>query len=99
MAKIKLQPLEDKVIVQAVEEEDITEGGIVLPQTATKEKSQEGKVVAVGPGKLLENGKRAAMSVKVGDKVVFKKYSPDEIEINEEKYLIISQEDILARIK
>jgi len=98
MSKIKLQPLGDKIIVKPLEEKEVTKGGIVLPQTS-KEKPEKGEVIAVGPGKLLENGKRAGLSVKVGDKVVFKKYGPDEIKIEDKEYLIISEEDILAVIK
>jgi len=98
MSKIKLQPLEDKIIVKPLEEKEVTKGGIVLPQTS-KEKPEKGEVIAVGPGKLLENGKRAGLSVKVGDKVVFKKYGPDEIKIEDKEYLIISEEDILAILK
>ena len=95
MPKIKLQPLGDKIIVKPTEEKEKTPGGIFLPQTS-KEKPEKGEVIAVGPGKLLENGKRAGLSVKVGDKVVFKKYGPDEIKIEDKEYLIISEEDILA---
>jgi len=98
MSKIKLQPLGDKIIVKPLEEKEVTKGGIVLPQTS-KEKPEKGEVIAVGPGKLLENGKRAGLSVKVGDKVVFKKYGPDEIKIEDKEYLIISEEDILAILK
>jgi len=98
MSKINLEPLGDKIIVKPTEEQEVTQSGIVLPQTA-KEKPEKGEVVAVGKGKLLENGERAPLSVKVGDKVVFKKYSPDEIKIDKEEYLIISEDDILAIIK
>lgn len=77
-------------------EEEITKSGIVLPDTVDKERPEKGEVVAVGEGKLLENGQRAPMSVKIGDKVMFKKYSPDEIKIDKEEYLIISESDILA---
>jgi len=98
MSKIKLQPLGDKIIVKPLEEKEVTKGGIVLPQTS-KEKPEKGEVIAVGPGKLLENGKRAGLSVKVGDKVVFKKYGPDEIKIEDKEYLIISEEDVLAILK
>ncbi|NCO23439.1 co-chaperone GroES [bacterium (Candidatus Moisslbacteria) CG12_big_fil_rev_8_21_14_0_65_36_11] len=98
MSKINLEPLGDKIIVKPTEEQEVTQSGIVLPQTA-KEKPEKGEVIAVGKGKLLENGERAPLSVKVGDKVVFKKYSPDEIKIDKEEYLIISEDDILAIIK
>jgi len=98
MSKINLEPLGDKIIIKPTEEQEVTQSGIVLPQTA-KEKPEKGEVIAVGKGKLLENGERAPLSVKVGDKVVFKKYSPDEIKIDKEEYLIISEDDILAIIK
>jgi chaperonin GroES len=95
---MKLKPLNDKIIVKPIKEDERTKSGIVLPQTA-EEKPEKGEVLAVGPGKLLENGQRAPMSVKVGDKVIFKKYSPDEIKVDQEEYLIISEDDILAIIQ
>ncbi len=76
----------------------MTKSGIVLPDTVNKEKPERGEVVAVGEGKLLDSGQRAAMSVKAGDKVMFKKYSPDEIKIDDEEYLVISERDIIAII-
>ncbi|MBI4433762.1 co-chaperone GroES [Candidatus Uhrbacteria bacterium] len=90
-----LRPTHDHVVVQTSKEEMVTKMGIVLPDTV-KEKPEQGKVVAVGPGKILANGNLAAMSVKVGDIVLFKKYSPDEVKVNGEEYLIIRDEDILA---
>ena len=98
MSKLKIKPLGNRVILEAIREDKTTASGIVLPETAEKEKPEEGLVVAIGPGKLLENGQRTKISVKVGDKVVFKKYSPDEIKINKKEYLIISEDDILAII-
>lgn len=95
----KLRPLNDKVIIKPIEEDKTTKVGIVLPDTAEKEKPEKGEVIAVGPGKLLENGSRAPMSVKVGDKVIFKKYSPDEIKINKEEYLVIEESDIIGIIE
>lgn len=97
MSKLNLKPLNDKIIIKPLKEDAVTKAGIVLPQTV-EERPEKGEVLAVGPGKLLENGQRAAMSVKVGDKVIFKKYSPDEIKVDKEEYLIISEEDILAII-
>ncbi|MCD6471065.1 co-chaperone GroES [bacterium] len=94
----ELKPLNDKVIVKPIKQDEVTKAGIVLPQTA-EEKPEKGEVIAVGPGKLLENGQRAKLEVKVGDKVIFKKYSPDEIKVDDKEYLIISEEDILAVIK
>lgn len=95
----KLKPLGDHVVVKALDEKEISKFGIILPETVDKEKPEKGEVVATGPGKLLENGSRATMSVKVGDKVVFKKYSPDEIKIDKVDYLVISESDILAIIE
>lgn len=93
---MKLKPLHDHVIVKPITENEMTKSGLVLPDTIDKEKPEKGEVVAVGPGKLLDNGQRAAMSVKVGDKVMFKKYSPDEIKVDGVEYLIISEGDILG---
>lgn len=95
---MNLQPLNNHIFLEAVEEVKTTKSGIVLPDTAEKEKPMKGKVVAAGPGKLLENGQRAPMSVKVGDLVLFKKYGPDEIEIEGKKYLVGEETDILAVI-
>ncbi len=96
---MKLKPLHDHVIVKPITEDEVTKSGIVLPDTVDKEKPEKGEVIAVGPGKLLESGQRAEMSVKIGDKVMFKKYSPDEIKVDEEEYLVISESDILAVIE
>lgn len=96
---MKLQPLNDHIFLEPLEEEKTTKSGIVLPETAEKEKPIKGKVVATGPGKLDENGKRVPMSVKVGDKVLFKKYGPDELEVDGKKYLVGEEADILAIIE
>lgn len=93
---MKLKPLHDHIVVKPITEDEATKSGIVLPDTIDKEKPEKGEVVAVGIGKLLENGQRAPMSVKIGDKVMFKKYSPDEIKVDGVEYLIISEGDILA---
>lgn len=93
---MKLKPLHDHVIIKPMAEDEVTKAGIVLPDTVDKEKPEKGEVIAVGPGKLLDNGQISPMAVKVGDKVMFKKYSPDEIKIDEEEYLIISESDILG---
>lgn len=95
---MQLKPLNDRVVVKASSTEEVTASGIVLPDTAEKEKPQQGEVIAVGPGKLLDNGQRALMSVQVGDKVLFTKYGPDEIEIEKKEYLVIKEEDVLAII-
>ena len=95
---IKLQPLADRLVVKPVEREAVTKGGIVLPDTA-KEKPQEGKVLAVGPGRLSEDGKRIAMDVKVGDTVIYAKYGGTEIKIDDEELLILNESNILATKK
>lgn len=84
------------MIVKPIRQDEITKSGIVLPDTVDKERPERGEVVAVGEGKILDNGQRAPMSVKVGDRVMFKKYSPDEIKVDDEEYLVISEGDILA---
>lgn len=93
---MNLKPLNDHVIVKPITEDEVTKSGIVLPDTIDKERPEKGTIEAVGPGKLLDNGQRAQMSVKIGDKVMFKKYSPDEIKVKDEKYLVISESDILV---
>lgn len=95
---MKIRPLHDRVIVQRIEEEEVTKGGIIIPDTA-KEKPQEGKVIAVGPGKVLENGTKLTMNVKVGDKILFGKYSGTEIKIEGEEYLMMREDDILGVIE
>lgn len=92
---MELKPLGDKVIVEVLEALDKTKGGIILPDNA-KEKPQEGKIIAVGQGKTLSNGKLAAPEVKPGDKIIFGKYSGSEIKANDKEYLIIDADDILA---
>lgn len=92
---MKLQPLGDRLVVKPMEAEETTAGGIVLPDTA-KEKPQKGEVVAVGPGKMLENGKIEPMEVKVGDTIYYAKYGGSEIKIGTEEYVILRQDDVLA---
>jgi len=96
---MNFKPLSNHVFLEPKEEEKTTPSGIVLPDTADKEKPQKGKVLAVGPGKLNNNGGLIPMSVKVGDTVLFKKYGPDEIEIDKKKYLVGDEDDILAIIE
>jgi chaperonin GroES len=96
-SKIELEPLEDRVVVRRLEAEEKTAGGIVLPDTA-KEKPQRGEIVATGPGKLLDNGKRAAMEVKAGDTVLFGKYSGTEVKVQGEELIIMRESDILAKL-
>ena len=95
---MKIRPLHDRVIVQRVEEEAKTKGGIIIPDTA-KEKPQEGKVIAVGPGKILENGTKTTLDVKVGDKILFGKYSGSEIKIDGEEFIMMREDDILGVIE
>ncbi len=95
---MKIQPLQDRVIVKRVEEENKTAGGIIIPDTA-KEKPQQGEVVAVGPGKVLEGGTRVEMTVKEGDLVLFGKYSGSEVKIDGEELLIMREDDILGVVK
>lgn len=96
---MNIRPLGDHVVVKILEEEKMTASGIVLPDTIDKEKKEEGEVVAIGPGKLLENGSRGTMEVKVGEKILFKKWGGDEVKIDGTEYKIIKMEDILAIIQ
>ena len=93
---VKLQPLADRVVVKPIEKEEKTKSGIYLPDTV-KEKPQEGEVVAVGPGRLSEDGKRVAMDVKVGDRVLYAKYGGTEIKVDDEELMILRESDILAK--
>jgi chaperonin GroES len=94
--KLKIRPLDDRVVVEPFEPEEKTAGGIVLPNTA-REKPQQGKVIAIGPGKLLEKtGERGKMSLKVGDRVFYGKYSGTEVEIDGKEYVILRESDVLA---
>lgn len=97
MAKMKIRPLDDRVVVEPVEAEQTTAGGIVLPDSA-KEKPQRGKVVAVGPGRLLDSGQRGELSVSVGDEVIYGKYGGTDIEINGDDVKILRESDILAKV-
>ncbi len=97
MAKLKIRPLDDRVVVEPAEAEERTAGGIVLPDMA-KEKPQRGKVVAAGPGKLLDSGSRGKLSITVGDTVIFGKYGGSEIEIDGNEYKILHESDILAKV-
>ena len=94
---MKLNPLDDRVVVQPLEAEETTAGGIVLPDTA-KEKPQRGEVVAVGPGRLLDSGERCAVSVAIGDQVLFGKYGGTDIEVDGQEVKILRESDILAKV-
>jgi len=93
--KTKLRPLHDRILVKRIEEEEVRRGGIIIPDTA-KEKPQEGKVIAVGTGKVTEDGKTIPLTVKVGDRILFGKYSGSEVKIDDEEYLILREEDVLG---
>lgn len=95
---MKIKPINDKVLVQAITQDEVTKSGIVLPDTVDKERPEKGKVMAVGAGRV-ENGQKVPMTVKVGDTVVFKKYSPDEVNVEGKEYLVISESDIIAIIE
>ena len=95
---MKIRPLQDRVIVKRIEEEEKTKGGIIIPDTA-KEKPQEGKVIAVGNGKVTEDGKKIPLDVKAHDRILFGKYSGSEVKVDEEEYLIMKEEDVLAIVE
>lgn len=97
MAKNKIRPLDDRVVVEPIEAEEKTAGGIVLPDAA-KEKPQRGTVVAVGPGRLLDNGQRGELSVQVGDEVIYGKYGGTDIKLNGDEVKILRESDILAKV-
>jgi len=97
-SKMKLKPLGGRVIVEPIEQEEMTAGGIILPETA-KEKPQEGKILAAGPGDRDEDGKRIAMDVKVGDRILYAKYSGTEVKMDGKKLLIMRESDILAIVE
>lgn len=96
---MNLRPVSDHIILKPIDKETVTSSGIIIPDTVEKEKPEQAEVLAVGPGKILENGQRQAMEVQVGQKVMFKKWTPDEIEIDKQKYLIIKSEDIIAIVE
>jgi chaperonin GroES len=92
----KIQPLADRLVVKPMKKEEVTKGGIILPDTA-KEKPQEGEIVAVGPGRITDDGKRIAMDLKAGDRVIYSKYGGSEIKIDDVEYIILRESDILAK--
>jgi chaperonin GroES len=93
---MNLKPLRDRVVIKAMEAEEVTKSGIVIPDTAKKERPQEGEVVAVGPGRLDDSGKVIPVAVKVGDKVIYSKYGGVEVKVDDQDYLIMREDDILA---
>jgi len=92
---MKIRPLHDRLIVKRMEEKEVKKGGIIIPDTA-KEKPQEGKVIAVGNGKVTEEGKKIPLDVKAGDRILFGKYSGSDVKLDDEEYLILREEDVLA---
>lgn len=95
---MNLKPLQDRILLERAEEKEQVKGGIIIPDTA-KEKPQEGKVVAVGPGKVLNDGTKIELTVKVGDKVLFGKYAGTDVKVNDKEYLIVREDDILGIIE
>ena len=96
---MNIKPLRDHILIESIKQEEKTRGGIFLPDTASKDKSEQGKVIAIGNGKKTDDGKIIPLSVKPGDKVLFSKYGPSEIKIDNKEYLIASENDILAVIE
>ncbi len=96
-ASLKVRPLDDRVVVEPLEAEEKTAGGIVLPDTA-KQKPQRGRVIAVGPGKLLESGSRAALAVKTGDEVIYGRYAGSDVNVSRKEFKILRESDILAKV-
>lgn len=94
-----LKPLGDRVVVKPLAGDEVSKSGIILPETVDKERPEKGEVIAVGPGKLLDNGTRAPMDITVGNKIMFKKYGPDEIKIDGQEYLVLDATDVLAIIE
>ena len=97
-ASTKLVPLHDRIVIRPVVQEEVLASGIVIPDTA-KEKPQQGKVIAVGPGRLDDNGKRVAMDVKVGDRVLYAKYTGQEVKIDQEELIVLAEKDVLAKVE
>jgi chaperonin GroES len=96
---MQIKPILDHILIEPIKEEEKTKSGILLPETAEKEKPEQGRVIAVGPGKRTEDGKIIPLSVKPGQKVLFTKYGPNEIKVDDKEYLIAKEEDILAIIE
>jgi chaperonin GroES len=97
-SKTKLVPLGDRIVIKPVVQEEVLASGIVIPDTA-KEKPQQGEVVAAGPGRLDENGKRVPMEVKVGDRILYAKYTGQEVKIEQEEYIVLSEKDVLCKVQ
>ncbi len=99
MSKLKLKPLGSRLIVKPIAENEMTKAGIILPDTADKEKPIRGEVIAIGPGKMLENGQREVIDLKVGDKILFEKYGSDEYKVDNEEFLVVEYDKVVAVIK
>jgi chaperonin GroES len=96
---MSLKPVSDHIVVKPVSKEETSSAGIIIPDTVSKERAERGEVVAVGPGRVLDNGSRSSMEVSVGQTVLFKKYAPDEVKVDDQEYLIIRSEDVMAVIE
>ena len=96
---MNIKPIGDHIVVKTIKEEEVTASGIVLPDTMDTEKKAQGEVISIGPGKLLENGQRAQMEVKIGEVILYKKWGGDEVKVDGQEYKIITQEDVLAVLK
>ncbi|MDA2921954.1 co-chaperone GroES [Patescibacteria group bacterium AH-259-L07] len=99
MAKLKLEPLGSRLIIKPIVEDEVTKSGIILPDTADKERPVRGEVVSVGPGKTLENGQREKIDLKVGDKILFEKYGSDDYKLDNEEFLVVDYDKVVAVIK
>ncbi|MFC1663013.1 co-chaperone GroES [Patescibacteria group bacterium] len=96
---MNLKPLADRVVIKPIAGDETTKSGIIIPDTAEKEKPEQGEVIAIGPGKLQDDGQRTPVSVQVGNKVLFKKYSPDEVKVDDQEFLVVEESDIIAVIE
>jgi chaperonin GroES len=96
---MKLKPMNDYLLIEPLKEEEVTKGGIVIPETAREERAIKGKVIAVGPGKLNDKGERLPLTIKEGQIVIFKKYAPDEVKIDDKEYYFVREDDVLAIIE
>ncbi len=99
MTKLNLKPLGSRLIIKSVVENDVTKSGIILPETTDKERPIRGEVLAVGPGKFLENGQREKIDLKVGDKILFEKYGSDEYKVDDQEFLVVDYDKVVAVVK
>lgn len=99
MVKLKLEPLGSRLIIKPTVEDEVTKSGIILPETADKERPVRGEVIAIGPGKMLENGQREKIDLKVGDKILFEKYGSDEYKLDNEEFVVVDYDKVVAVIK